>query len=138
MAKSRGKDVSRLYTRAEVGTWSRCAYCDWNADSIDHVPALSILRKWGPEYFRHMGVDLTTYPSCRECNSVLSVAPVYTLAERCLILIGHYRVKYRRVLTLEVWTDAELRELGPTLRSAVVRLGAERDKARLRLKCLEN
>ena len=101
---------------------SVCTYCGLVSDSIDHVVPQHLLKR-----AEAMGLDLSgvyrmqrwEVPSCRECNSAIGGKLHSSIAERRACAQAHIRKKYSAYLKIPRWTDDELDELGPNIRTEV-------------------
>ena len=86
----------------------RCTYCGEPADTRDHViPSTTrgcVLN--GKEH---------TVACCKECNSVLSSRPYYTIGARAAYLEEAYRKRYKKVLKYPTWEEDEIKELSRNL-----------------------
>ena len=99
-------------------TYNRCIYCGEEGDTIDHVfPVCFLTSKDRCGSMRTTGV---TVDSCRECNSRFLGARIFpTFCERLDAARSALRAKYRKVLSLPHWEDAELKQLSGTLQTSV-------------------
>jgi hypothetical protein len=95
-----------------------CYYCGDKADSTDHVPALIEVYRQGTEYFATNNIKLVKVTCCRLCNE-LSATRGYTLEEKSKIIYTKYRDRFDPLFKSGMWTEDELNELGPVLRSAI-------------------
>lgn len=98
-------------------TYNRCIYCGEDGDTIDHVfPVCFLTAKDRCGSMRTTGV---TVDACRECNSRFLGARIFpTFRERLDAARETMRRKYKKVLSLPHWEDAELKQLtGPLLAS---------------------
>lgn len=96
---------------------SPCYYCGQIATSIDHVIPHSIRQRLSEGIENPITALTITVPSCRECNSTLG-ARVYgngTLKDRKEACKVHIRKKYKNFLKIPIWTENEIKELGPEL-----------------------
>lgn len=83
----------------------RCTYCnDPYANTIDHVVPRSA--KSGQTNEKRYVV-----PCCHECNCVLGAKPYYTVSSRAGYLASVYRKRYKDVLKLKHWDQAEIDQL---------------------------
>jgi len=102
--------------RSEFG-WPRCVYCGEPADTLDHVPPLSRV-----DDYRALGVHRERYllvKSCKPCNVALGDSLQNDVLERIEVIKRRLRKKLGRRDTGYVWSDDDLTELGPNLRSHV-------------------
>jgi len=92
---------------------TRCAYCGDVATTEDHVIPQNLRG-------RMEGWREHTVPACGECNSLMSTYdPGHTVAERRAYVRDRLRERYADDLRASDWTEAELADLGPSLRRAV-------------------
>jgi len=116
-----------------------CYYCGDPADTIDHVVPRSLLRRLrdldDPEVTalmvhrnRIMEVDC-----CRDCNSRLGSSYSRNLQERRNLLRARLRRRFKTLLSIPDWSDAELGRLGPSLQQTVIARLVLRDRIRKRL-----
>jgi hypothetical protein len=114
---------------------STCLYCGAAADSVDHTQPQTVSD-------RLPAIDIASHqrlvPACRECNTLLGPSWQGTLQGRKRALAAKLRKRYRKLLQAPDWTDAELDELGETLRSAVAQAQAEKRRIRERLRIAED
>ena len=73
-----------------------------------------------------------TVAACRECNSALGDRVYQTLADRKREAQAHLRRKYRKLLQMPGWTEEELTDVGPSLRSSIGEALKRRDEIRER------
>ncbi len=109
-----------------------CAYCGDMAQAWDHVfphcaDAAGYKRQW------NRGV----LPCCHDCNSRLSSSIFETLTDRLAHLAGLVRRKYKKLLSGPEWTDEDIEEMGPGLRSAMRTARLQRKLVEARLWFLE-
>lgn len=93
-----------------------CTYCGAAADSLDHVVPYSwnhVKKRKGNAGSQGSGEKVW---SCRECNSLLGDKPLFTVEQRRDYI---RKALSKRASKTAVWSDEELDELGPSLRSAV-------------------
>lgn len=99
-------------------TYNRCIYCGEEGDTIDHVfPVCFLTAKDRCGSMRTTGV---TVDSCRECNCRFLGPRIFpTFRERLDAARETLRAKYRKVLSLPHWEDAELKQLSGALQLSV-------------------
>jgi hypothetical protein len=112
-----------------------CTYCGQPATSRDHVV---------PRVFRASldglnGVDYDrrlpdTVPACRECNSVLGSRLFPTVVAKRHAMHAALLTRYAKLLVAPNWTQAELDELGPGMRSSVIAMIDAKEHIRERLR----
>ena len=95
-----------------------CIYCGAYADSIDHIVSCSYTGHASRK--RKSGKVDNGYervPACRECNNFLYNFLIFDIEERREYVQQRLKERYGSYVH---WTEEELAELGPTLRSAVI------------------
>lgn len=86
-----------------------CAFCGWDADSVDHL----MPRAWTGEAAREF---VLTVPACRDCNSRIGDQYAPTIAMRKAIVFDSLSRRHSKLLSTRSWTDDELEEFGRRLR----------------------
>lgn len=89
-----------------------CVYCGLPSAGKDHL----LPRSLTGDARRQL---VAVVPSCAECNSAINDTPTASITQRRAIAHGSIRRRKRGILAAPTWTDGDLAELGPTLRSAV-------------------
>lgn len=89
-----------------------CVYCGLLGSTKDHL----IPRGWSGDAQRSY---VLTVPACRQCNSFIGAKWAPTITERRAIAQRRIRRKYRDALRVHRFTNAELDEMGPNLRSMI-------------------
>lgn len=118
-------DLRKRYEALEVRyqwLWKgvKCYYCGDSADTIDHIPALSVAYSLGAERIHRHGFKLWKVNCCRECNVCLSDKFLISPDRRGRWLYSYYLTKrYKRIIENQGvrFTQEELEEFGPNLRS---------------------
>lgn len=114
-----------------------CAYCGLPADTIDHVIPRHWLRRAqaaGMDATRVFRLRSATVPACHECNSAIGGRLFPTMRERRACAHRHIRRKYRRVLFIPDWTEAELATMSVEAQRYILTGLRQRDLARERLR----
>lgn len=108
-----------------------CVYCGQSSDSMDHVPPLAAYIRMDEQDKDHC--DPAMYPACRECNSLIGAANLFTITERRALAKERLRKKYRRLLAMPRWDEDELAELDERMADEIRRASyfAEHLKHRL-------
>ena len=106
-----------LYERHYLEEGYVCMYCGEPADTLDHIPPLSVMRLLDAERRRKDGIVCSLVPCCRECNLVLGGRHLLTVADRLEFLEKHYEKKFDKQESF--WSDDEINELGFSLRNFV-------------------
>ena len=102
--------------RSDEG-WVECIYCGLPSNQRDHVPPLSRV-----EQYQQIGLKQEFYikvPSCAECNHMASDFLQDSIFDRIEFVKDKIARKSSRLLRSAEWSDKELEELGPILRSQV-------------------
>lgn len=118
--------------RREAFAQKPCVYCGEVANSRDHFIPRAFQQRIEQLGWAKKGRLIV--PACIECNSTAGSKVFRTITEKRAYIHGQYRRKYRKLLEAPVWTNEEIAELGPVLRSHVVAAtqAVEIVKARLR------
>lgn len=89
-----------------------CIYCGLQASQRDHL----IPEPWsGPAVRPHV----LTVPACRDCNLSINDSLTFSITERRAIAHERILKRHGKWLQCKVFTQAELDEMGPNLRSTV-------------------
>ena len=59
-------------------------------------------------------------PACTECNSTAGAKVFSTISDKRKYIHSAYQKKYAKILLSPDWSESELEELGPTMRTHVV------------------
>ena len=86
--------------------------------ALDHCPALAVVDQWGSAALEEAEIKLLLLPSCTQCNVWLGAKPLMTPRERKKYVAGRWERLLKRNNT-PYWTQAELDELGPSLRQSI-------------------
>lgn len=106
-----------------------CEYCgDW-FECRDHV----IPASW-THFARRVFKGQQIVCSCNLCNSLTGDYVPENFGDKARFLITRYNKKFKRVLNLPHWTDAEIAELDYGLQSKV--LSEQRLKKEIKIKLL--
>jgi NMD protein affecting ribosome stability and mRNA decay len=95
-----------------------CMYCGVPAGTVDHIPPKSIrdfLLSQGL-YDRYPNVEVD---ACHECNCLLGARPLWTIVVRKRFIKQALRRRYKRILSMPDWTDAELGRMSPTMQATI-------------------
>lgn len=114
-----GPSCRKLATVEELKTEYTCEYCGLVADTVDHVPPVSIR-----PVLVGLGLD-SMYPfvvvrACRQCNSTLGDRALWTVEQRRDYIKSWLQRRYKKYLNLPDWTDAELNALEYSLRTTTI------------------
>lgn len=104
-----------------------CVYCGDYATDWDHVVPHSFLTTC-----ERRSYSSGVLPSCHWCNAHLSNGIFETLDERLHFVSGRFFSKHRKILSAPDWTEREIAELGPNLRSGVRQMAIEKQYLRAR------
>jgi hypothetical protein len=94
--------------------WGLCVYCGQSAATKDHL----LPRPATGDTLRHL---VAVVPACGNCNSRISDHPSPNVAERRKVAQLSIERSHKRLLLRGIRGPAELRELGPLLRSTAVK-----------------
>lgn len=86
-----------------------CGYCLNDAEEIDHIM---------PWSYRHNDSDDNLIAACWLCNHIASNKMFSTLAEKKEYILGR-RERIFRDAIISVWTEEELADMGPGLRTDI-------------------
>lgn len=89
-----------------------CVYCGFPSGTKDHL----IPKTWTGDTRR---ARVAVVPACAECNSLIHVSGSFNVSERRRIAQAKLAKKHRAVLAGIDWTDEQLAEFGPNLRSSL-------------------
>lgn len=92
--------------------WHTCFYCGQYADTVDHVPPISLFNFYS-NYYRVL------LKSCGECNSALGGKFLPTPLVRVEFLIKKYKKRYRKILCLPSWHKEEINDLSGSLKKYI-------------------
>ena len=106
-----------LYRPYPLYTTSVCVYCCGPANTLDHVPPLSVTAMRAESGAR-LG-DCWLYPSCADCNKRLNSFQSTNIAVRRGYVAAKLLSKHSRTLNMPEWSDEELAELGCSLKSYI-------------------
>jgi len=67
----------------------------------------------------HRYPEIEVY-ACRECNSLIGARALWTPTLRKKFIKKALARKYRKALKTKIFTDAELKEFGPTMREYIL------------------
>lgn len=116
MTKRGFPDIFRVRLR---GDW--CIYCGEPAQTDEHFP---------PKSYTMRGVII---PACRECNLFAGTAYCADFAERARHVHTKLRKKYGRLLAVPEWSQEEIAETGPGIKSVLKRWKVEVSDIKRRL-----
>ena len=116
-----------------VGQIKVCYYCGEPASGVDHVTPQSTLRMLGDYIENPCTSRYETVTCCFECNTGLGDRLYTTIAERKAAAKEHLRRKYRKYLEMRNFTDDDLEEFGPNMRSFIKKSMTIKKRVRMRL-----
>lgn len=95
-----------------------CFYCGAVATETDHCPPRShrhkLIMAGLTDRYEFVMVD-----SCKECNTILGAAPIWTLKERKAHIKKRLKQKHKKLMRMPAWSRDDLKELSPGLRQYV-------------------
>lgn len=101
-----------------------CFYCGQNAETVDHIPPLSLVETF-PSY------DRLLVRSCGICNMLLGGRPFLSLMTRCDYLIQRYQKRWRKDIDMPNWSDSEIDELNGQLKRRIIIGMKRKERAKL-------
>jgi hypothetical protein len=109
-----------------------CTYCGaWDGNNRDHIVPVS---------YNYNGRKASTYrntvPCCQECNVLLSNRLYFSLPSRAAYLLGTYERRYKKLLKQPDWSDEEIEELGPSMRTSIIQTMKDKNEVRRQLEYL--
>lgn len=108
-----------------------CTYCGaWDGNNRDHVVPASYNQNK-----KHFNCD--TVPCCGECNVLLGDRLYFTVPSRAAYLLGTYERRYKKLLSQPDWSDEEIEELGPSMRTSIIQSMKDKKEVRRQLEHLE-
>ena len=122
---------------------SMCYYCgEFGSDTLDHTIPYSYYSPTSVSGAKHKPkarkADLVPMVDCcRECNRTLSNKLIIDVRGRANYLKEKYEKKYKRILRLPDWKEKEIKKLGKSLRSTVIKGLIEKESIQERLDYLE-
>ena len=90
------RSVHKMYRKSEAGLNGKCVYCGKYADTLDHIPPVSIAVNLRREYLAEL--DPVLVPACRHCNSIIGASEQIKLVDRRDLVAGHLQTKKSRML----------------------------------------
>lgn len=98
-AKSRHaavRRVQKMYRKDNAGLDGRCVYCGNRADTLDHIPPITIATNLDLTYLKE--IDPVLVPACQNCNSIIGASQQIKLVDRRDIVANHLETKKSRML----------------------------------------
>jgi hypothetical protein len=112
-----------------------CTYCGaWDGDNRDHVIPASYSQS--VPYRKKTFRQKDTVPCCQECNVLLGARLCFTIPSRAAYLLGTYERRYKKLLNQPDWSDEEIEELGPSLRTSTIQSMKDKNEVRRQLEHL--
>tara|TARA_R110002167_G_scaffold342116_1_gene550857 strand:+ start:56 stop:508 length:453 start_codon:yes stop_codon:yes gene_type:complete len=119
---------------------SMCYYCgEFGANTLDHTIPYSYYSPTsvGKKLKARKGDLVPMVDCCRECNTTLHNKLIIDVRGRANYLKEKYEKKYKRILRLPDWEEKEIKKLGKSLRSTVIKGLIEKESIQERLDYLE-
>ncbi len=88
--------VHRLYKKDDASLRGVCVYCGQYAQTVDHVPAVSIAADMSFELLKQLGPKL--FPACQHCNNTLGDSHELLLVDRRDLVARRLAAKNTRML----------------------------------------
>lgn len=137
MAAARKQNHSRWHhLYKHIDTDNICVYCGLPADTYDHVPPLSRV-----DDYRALVTHQETYilvSCCRQCNSLLSNSLQENIICRYDVLKIRLRSRLNKHIMKREWTQEEIAQLGPNLKTKIMRAVNLHNRAQERLQYSPN
>lgn len=111
------KLYGHLYKRVSDLDWEKCVYCDEPMNVYDHCPPITIVENLNIKQYKKKGNKFRLYPSCSQCNRLLSAFPSTDIYERLDYLIRKYEIRLDKI---EVWSKSELEQMGYAMRNHIL------------------
>jgi hypothetical protein len=126
-------EVEWLYSDAS-GDRDTCRYCGAYAETVDHLPPLTYAERM-IELSRDelMATALVRVPCCVECNVLAGKVYHANIPERRAYVEKKLRRRYRRLLSVPLWSESELEECGYHLRGRIAAIDRQAVTVRERL-----
>ncbi len=86
----------RHYVRRDLGLSGFCVYCGQNADSLDHVPPISLAADL--PFLAFLELNPSLLPCCRHCNSIIGNTSNLSLSSRREIVEKYLEKRYPSLL----------------------------------------
>lgn len=121
-----------LYDRKKANTlyqykfrWYKwCVYCGCQAQEIDHVYPVSLIRNLdttNPRVFRHLRHVLYMVPACSDCNRIAGNKPFLHIKEKRAWIQKEISRKYKKILRCRIWDEEELSEVKGNVRREIIK-----------------
>jgi hypothetical protein len=120
--KRQGFDRTAQYEQYDGSTYEACPcyYCGEPATHEDHAyPLVALASIYGLSDLPSPRL-LVVLPACAECNGILADKVFPTLLRRKTHLKTRLRERYKRLLDIPLWGDAELGRLGQAMQEYVL------------------
>lgn len=108
-----------------------CVYCGDRGDTSDHFTPLSVAKQ-----MQDVGIVVTgkvKLPSCRECNALAGAKLFDTIAGKKRWIRSELRRRHAKLLAFKDWSEDELDDLGPDLRTTIESSMAAKSRLMARL-----
>lgn len=106
LVKKHGFKYTRHYTKER----NECFYCGRPADTLDHVPPLSMMDFLDREKRKRDDLPAVLVPCCIECNTALGDRMLSNVYERLLFLECYYDKKLSKLKSF--WSEEEIENMG--------------------------
>lgn len=110
-----------------------CEYCGLVADTIDHVPPVSV-RPTLIELDLAFKIPFVEVRCCKECNCLLGRKPLWTIKQRRDYIHNILKIRYAKYLAIPEWIEQDLNQLSPQLREFTIHGIAIREVVKQRLR----
>lgn len=120
-------------TRTRTRTPLRCTYCGEDATGVDHLTPRSFASAAGNQGQADRSIGGPRVPCCRDCNLMLGSKLNFNVGDRRTHVYMKLHERFGHVLQLADWTEEELSELGPAIKSTISAAEALREKTLRRI-----
>lgn len=106
-----------------------CIYCGQPKECLDHVFPLSLasgLDLSRPSVKKELFQGLNMVPSCNSCNNLAIDKPFNKIKEKRRYIQKRIEKRYLKKLRTVIWSEEELKEVGPRLRADIKKMIANR------------
>lgn len=111
------KQHNHKYIRHYTNEGYYCFYCGDPADTLDHVPPLSVIDSMPYEQRKRFEIPAVLVPCCSECNGALGDRRLTTVQDRLNFLESYYDAFFKKQQAM--WHEEEIKQLGYTLQVGV-------------------
>lgn len=118
--KQREQDIKQhghKYIRHYTNEGYYCFYCNDPADTLDHVPPISLIGSMPYDERKRFNIPAVLVPCCSECNTALGDRVLPLIQDRLDYLESYYDAFFKKQQAM--WSEEEINNLGYTLQVGV-------------------